>query len=352
VQAAHTIVSRDKGLSVFSVNEGANVQFKQFGATGLTVSRLCMGTGTFGKQTDEAQAHRMLDMAADAGVNFIDTADIYPPGAEVGGAEVITGRWLENRRGRFILGTKGGGRMGAAAWDAGNSRKHLLDAIDASLRRLKTDYVDLYQLHMDDPATPLDEVAHAMDTIVRSGKARYIGVSNFLAYRLARALGRQDALGLIRFVSTQPRYNLLFREIERELFPLAQEEGMAVTPFNPLAGGLLSGRYKHEDTPDKGRFSSELGGFGAMYHARYWHEHAFATVEKIQQIAAQRQTPMPTLSIAWVLANPAITSAILGASRLEHLTDTLVAADYALDSAVKAQLDEVSIGYRKGDAGK
>jgi aryl-alcohol dehydrogenase-like predicted oxidoreductase len=153
------------------------MQFKQFGRTGLTVSCLCIGTGTFGKQTDEAEAHRILDKAAEAGVNFIDTADLYPPGADVGGAEVITGRWLSNKRENFILGTKGGGRMGPAAWDAGNSRKHLLDAIDASLRRLKTDYVDLYQLHMDDPATPLDEVVEAMDTIVRYGKAQYIGVS-------------------------------------------------------------------------------------------------------------------------------------------------------------------------------
>ena len=328
------------------------MEFTKFGRTGLTVSRLCLGTGTFGKQTDEAEAHRMLDKVAEAGVNFIDTADIYPPGAEVGTSEIITGRWLSNKRGKFILATKGGGRMGPAAWDPGNSRKHLLDAIDASLRRLNTDYVDLYQLHMDDPATPLDEMAEAMDTIVRSGKARYIGVSNFLAYRLARALGLQDTLKLTRFVSAQPRYNLLFREVERELFPLAQEDGIAVIPYNPLAGGLLSGRYKHSDTPEKGRFSAELGGFGKLYQARYWHEREFETVGKVQEIAEQQKTPMATLSVAWVLANPAITSVILGASRLEQLTDTLAAADYKLDSAVKAKLDEVSIEYRRGDAGK
>lgn len=328
------------------------MQFKQFGRTGLTVSRLCLGTGTFGKQTDEAEAHRILDKAAEAGVNFIDAADIYPPGAEPGGAEVITGRWLSDKRGRFILGTKGGGRMGPAAWDAGNSRKHLLDAIDASLRRLKTDYVDVYQLHMDDPATPMDEVAEAVDTIVRSGKARYVGVSNWLAYRLAKALGRQDTLRLTRFVSTQPRYNLLFREVERELFPLAQEDGLAVIPFNPLAGGLLSGKYTHGDTPDKGRFSDELGGFGKMYYERYWHEREFETVGHVQQIAAQLETRLPTLCVAWVLANPAITSVILGASRLEHLADTLAAADYSLDSATKTQLDELTVEYRRGDAGK
>ena len=193
------------------------MQFTKCGQTGLTVSRMILGTGTFGKQTDEAEAHRMLDKAADAGVNFIDTADIYPPGAEVGTSEVITGRWLSKRRAAFILATKGGGKMGPAAWDAGSSRKHLLDAIDASLRRLNTDYVDLYQLHLDDPVTPIDEMAEAMDTIVHSGRARYIGVSNFLTYRLAKALGRQDTLKLTRFVSAQPRYNLLFREVEREL---------------------------------------------------------------------------------------------------------------------------------------
>jgi aryl-alcohol dehydrogenase-like predicted oxidoreductase len=328
------------------------MQFKPFGTTGLTVSRLALGTGTFGKQADEAEGHRILDRAAEAGVNVIDTADIYPPGAEVGGAEIIVGRWLKNKRGHFLLATKGGGKMGPAAWDAGNSRKHLLEAVDSSLRRLNTDYVDLYQLHMDDPATPLDELAEAMDTIVRSGKARYVGVSNFLAYRLARALGRQGALKLTRFVSTQPRYNLLFREVERELFPLAQEEGLAVIPFNPLAGGLLSGRYEHSDTPEKGRFSEELGQFGKLYQARYWHEREFETVAHVRKIAERLGRPMATLSVAWVLANPAVTSVILGASRLDQLTDTLAAADYSLDSAVKARLDEVSVEYRRGDAGK
>jgi aryl-alcohol dehydrogenase-like predicted oxidoreductase len=187
---------------------------------------------------------------------------------------------------------------------------------------------------------------------VRSGRARYIGVSNILAYRLAKALGRQDMLKLTRFVSAQPRYNLLFREVERELFPLVQEEGLAVIPFNPLAGGLLSGKYKHSDTPEKGRFSAELGGFGQAYHARYWHKREFETVARVQEIAKQHGTPITTLAVAWVLANPAITSVILGASRVEQLTDTLAAADFKLDSALKTRLDEVSIEFRRGDAGK
>jgi aryl-alcohol dehydrogenase-like predicted oxidoreductase len=332
-----------------------DMQFTQFGRTGLSVSRLCLGTGTFGHQTDEAEAIRILDTAAEAGVNFIDTADMYPGGAlphEVGNAEEITGRWLKDKRGKFILATKAGGSMGSSPWDKGASRKHLLDAIDASLRRLNTDYVDLYQIHMDDASTPLDETAEALDVIVRSGKARYIGVSNYLAYRLARAIGRQDTLRLTRFVSTQPRYNLLFREIERELLPLAQEEGLAVNPFNPLAGGLLTGRYTKADDPDKGRFSSEMGQFGAMYKARYWREREFDTVEHLLAIAKQTNEPLPKLGIAWVMSNPAITSVILGASRSEQLNDTLAAADYSLAPELKEKLDDLTVEYRRGDAGK
>jgi 1-deoxyxylulose-5-phosphate synthase len=327
--------------------------YTKFGRTGLSVSRLCLGTGTFGKQTDQAESFRLFDKAADAGVNFIDTANIYPGGAEPGEAgrsEEITGRWLQGKRDRFILGTKAGGPMGTAPWDQGSSRKHLFDAIDASLRRLNTDYVDLYQLHRDDAATPLDETIEALDAIVRSGKVRYIGVSNFLAYRLARAIGRQDTLRLTRFVSVQPRYNLLFRQIERELLPLSQEEQLAVIPFNPLAGGLLSGKYRHDETPDKGRFSAELGTFGALYHARYWNQRQFETIGNLQAIVTETGEPMTKLAVAWILANPAITSVILGASRAEQLTDTLAAADYRLDSELKAKLDDLTADYRQGDA--
>ena len=331
------------------------MHFTKFGRTGLSISRLCLGTGTFGKQTDEAESIRVFDKAADAGVNFIDTADVYPGGAdlpEVGRAEEITGLWLKGKRNRFILGTKAGGPMGSSPWDRGSSRKHLLDAIDASLRRLNTDYVDLFQLHMDDPATSLDETAEAFDAIVRSGKARYIGVSNFLAYRLARAIGRQDTLRLVRFVSVQPRYNLLFREIERELLPLAQEENLAVIPFNPLAGGLLSGKYQLDEKPEKGRFSAEVGQFGATYKARYWHQREFETIGKLREIAGEEGEALPKLAVAWILANPAITSVILGASRTEQLADTLAAADYNLPPELKTKLDDLSAEYRRGDAAR
>jgi aryl-alcohol dehydrogenase-like predicted oxidoreductase len=327
------------------------MEFTKFGRTGLTISRMCLGTGTFGKQTDAGDAYRILDKAAEAGVNYIDTADLYPPSGTLGSgsSEIITGRWLSGKRGQFILGTKAGGPMGRAPWDKGNSRKHLLDAIEGSLHRLNTDYVDLYSLHLDDFETPLDETVEAMDTIVHLGKVRYIGVSNFLAYRLARALGLQDTRRLARFVCVQPRYNLLFREVERELFRLTQEEMVAVTPYNPLAGGFLTGKYKHSVPPEKGRFSNEHGGVGKKYSGWYWDERKFATVGRIQEIADQQGVPITTLCTSWLLANPVVTSVVLGPSRFEHLADSLAAAEYKLDSALKAQLDDLSVEYRRGD---
>lgn len=331
------------------------MQYRQFGNTGLSVSRLCLGTMTFGLQTDAQVAHRIIDRAADAGVNFIDTADVYPLGAKldtVGRTEEVVGDWLKGKRDQFILATKASGVMGPASWNQGNSRKHLLDAVEASLKRLNTDYVDLYQLHLDDPLTPLDETLEALDIIVKHGKARYIGVSNFLAYRMARMLGRADTLRLARFVSIQPRYNLLFRQIERELLPLAREEGLAVMPYNPLAGGLLTGKHALDRTPSDGRFTATVGEAGKMYQQRYWHEREFQSIEQIKTAISDAGQNMTTTSVAWVLANPLITSAIIGASRPEQLDDTLAAADVTLDEGLKSRLDELSHEYRWGDAAR
>ncbi|MCG5072562.1 aldo/keto reductase [Paraburkholderia tagetis] len=331
------------------------MQYRRFGHTGLSVSRLCLGTMTFGLQTEEDASRLILDKAADAGINFIDTADVYPLGGgetHAGRTEEIVGRWLKGRRERFIVATKAVGKVGPSPWDQGASRKHLLDAIDASLRRLHTDYVDLYQLHSDDQNTPIDETLEALDTIVRAGKARYIGVSNFLAYRLARALGRADVLRCARFVSVQPRYNLLFRQIERELLPLAGEEGLAVIPYNPLAGGLLTGKYQQDSAPAEGRFTQSVGVAGKMYHDRYWHAREFETIETLRGIVGQAGHSLTTASIAWVLANPLVTSALIGASRPEQLDASIAAADLALDPALKTQLDEASAAYRLGDAAR
>jgi aryl-alcohol dehydrogenase-like predicted oxidoreductase len=328
----------------------------RLGRTGLTVTRLALGTMTFGLQTDETVSHQILDRATEGGINFLDTADVYPIGGTVettGRTEEIIGRWLRakgsSRRADFILATKAVGKVGTNSWDQGASRKHLLDAIDASLDRLQTDYVDLYQLHSDDTATPLDETLEALDLIVRSGRARYIGVSNFLAYRLARAIGRAELNRLTRLVSVQPRYSLLFREIERELLPLADEEGLGVIPYNPLAGGLLTGKYKAGAQPEANtRFT--LGTAGSRYQTRYWNDRSFATVTALHKLADEAGVPLATLAVAWVMANPLITAPLLGASRPEQLDATLAAAEYKLDADLKRRLDEVTAEYRMGDS--
>jgi aryl-alcohol dehydrogenase-like predicted oxidoreductase len=307
---------------------------------------------TFGLQIDEEAAISVLDKAADAGVTFLDTADAYPLGGGVdlaGATEEILGRWLKGRRHEFVVATKVFGRTGPQPWDAGNSRRHIMDAIDASLGRLGTDYIDLYQLHADDPETPIDESLQALDDLVRAGKVRYVGCSNFLAYRLARALGRSEALGLARFDSVQPRYNLLFREFERELFPLCLEEGIGVIPYNPLAGGMLSGKHARGQLPAEGtRFT--ISNAGAMYQERYWHHREFDAVEAFQEIAKTAGLKPATLAVAWVLTQPAVTAPILGASRPDQLDDTLAAIDVKLDDDLLHELDELTREFRRGDA--
>ncbi len=323
----------------------------RLGRTGLTVSRLCLGTMTFGLQCDEATSRAILDRAAAGGITFLDAADVYPVGGgfqTAGRTEEIVGRWLEGRRHEFIVATKCGGAMSERPWDRGTSRKHVLDAIDASLRRLRTDYVDLYQLHHPDPETPIDESLRALDDVVRAGKARYVGCSNFPAYQLARALGRSELLGVGRFDTVQPRYNLLFRQIERDLLPLCREEALAVIPYNPLAGGLLSGKHRRETGPTPGtRFT--LGNAAGRYQDRYWHEREFATVEALRPLAAEAGLSPAQLALAWTLAEPAITAPIVGASRPEQLDDAIAAVEKPLDAALKARLDELTVEYRWGD---
>lgn len=331
--------------------ENHPMQYKKLGNTGLTVSRLGIGTMTFGLQTEEATSHAILDRVLDAGVTFIDTADVYPIGGTletVGRTEEIIGRWLPGKRDQVILASKAVGKMGPQSWQQGASRKHLISAVEHSLRRLNTDYLDLYQLHSDDAETPIDETLEALDTLVRSGKVRYIGVSNFLAYRLALALGRSDTRHLTKFVSVQPRYSLLFREIERELLPLSAEQNIGVVVYNPLAGGLLSGKHQF-GTPTEGtRFT--LGSIAGRYQDRYWREREFATVEALKDLAAEYQTDLVTASIAWVLVNPTVTTALIGASRPQQLEQTLAASELQLDPTFKARLDELTHEYRFGDA--
>ncbi|MEZ5297374.1 MAG: aldo/keto reductase [Ilumatobacteraceae bacterium] len=324
----------------------------RFGRTGLRVSRLCLGTMTFGFQCDDEASFAIMDAAYDAGISFWDTADAYPlggPTETIGRTEELIGRWLERHGSRddIVLATKCFFRTGPNVWDQGNSRKNLMRAIDASLRRLGTDYVDLYQIHFFDRSTPIDETLQAMDDLVRSGKVRYVGCSNTMADQLARSIGRSEVLNVSRFESVQPRYNLLFRENERELFPLCAEEDVAVIPYNPLAGGLLTGKHKAGSPTEGTRFT--LGGAGAMYSERYWQDQMFTSVEDIRAVAEDAGVPMTTLAIQWVLANPVITAPIIGASRPEQLAASIAAADTPLADDVKARLDELTALYRQGD---
>ncbi len=307
---------------------------------------------TFGLQCDEATSVAILDRAAEGGIDFIDTSDVYPLGGDLttqGRTEDILGRWLAGKRDRFVVATKCFGRTGPAPFDLGNSRKHIFDAVEGSLRRLQTDYIDLYQLHGFDPETPIEETLGALDDLVRQGKVRYIGCSNFLTYQLVRAIGRSQTLGLARFDSVQPRYNLLFRQIEREMLPFCAEEGVGVISYNPIAGGLLSGKYDRQaPPPDGSRFT--LGHAGPMYQNRYWHDQEFDTVEQLISLAKEVGVSLVTLSVAWVLANRAITAPIIGASRPDQLDSSLEAAQFALDDELKGRLDEITHGYRMGDA--
>jgi len=208
--------------------------------------------------------------------------------------------------------------------------------------------VDLYQIHHPDAATPMDETLRALDDVVRAGKARYLGCSNYQAYQVARAIGRSETLALARFDSIQPRYNLLFRQIEREILPMSREEGVGVIPYNPLAGGLLSGKHRRDAGPTAGtRFT--LGTAARRYQERYWREREFATVEALRPLAAEAGMSMVQLAVAWVLAHPAITAPIVGASRAEQLDDVLAAADKELPGDLKTRLDELTLEYRFGD---
>jgi aryl-alcohol dehydrogenase (NADP+) len=322
----------------------------RLGRTGLQVTRLCLGTMTFGLQCDEPTSRAILDAAFEGGISFIDTADAYPLGGELdtrGRTEEIIGRWLAGRRDDVVLATKCVVPTGPNPWNRGASRRHILDAVDASLRRLGTDFIDVYQLHMDDPQTPLDETVAALDHLVQVGKVRYVGCSNFKAYRLARAIGRAEVRGLTRMDSVQPRYNLLFREVERELFPLCAEEEIGVITYNPLAGGLLTGKHRREAVPE-GRFT--LGTAGPMYQQRYWHDREFDTIEALRPIAAEAGRSLTTLAVQWVLANPTVTSAIIGASRPEQLADSLAAAAAPIEPELNARLDELTAVFRQGDS--
>ena len=318
---------------------------RPLGRTGIRVPSLCLGTMTFGVQADEPTAFAILDRAFEAGVDFFDTADVYPLGGGVptaGRTEEIIGHWLRERRlhHRVFLATKCRGKVGDGTNDVGLSRFHIQRAVEASLRRLGTDVIDLYQTHFFDPFTPIDETLRALDDLVRAGKVRYLGCSNYPLYRLAEAASTARALGLTRYETLQPRYNLLYREIETELLPYARQESLGVIVYNPIAGGLLSGNYRAGERPREGtRFT--IRGAGEMYQHRYWDQTQLAAVEELAKESESRGLALAAVAVAWVLTQPGITSAIIGASRPDQLDATLAGAELQLDPELAKLCDAV-----------
>lgn len=318
------------------------MEYRRLGHTGLKVSAVCLGTMQFGWSTGEADAHVIMSEAVALGCNFLDTADIYSrwvEGNPGGVSEQIIGGWLASgavARDRVIIATKVRGKMGDGPNDQGLSRLHILDSVRNSLRRLQTDYIDLYQVHFPDEETPLDETLRALDDLVRMGLVRYIGCSNYPAWLLAKSLWVSDVHNLARFDSLQPHYNLVHRaEFERELQPLCLDQGIGVIPYSPLAGGFLTGKYRRDSALPG---SDRAGGI----RERYMNERGFAAVDKLEEIGRAHEATVAQTAIAWVLANPAVSSAIIGANSLEQLRDTVNGAEVKLSATEKEALDRVT----------
>lgn len=318
------------------------MEYRKLGCTGLKVSELCMGTMQFGWTTDEDVAHRILSTAYEAGINFIDTADVYSRWAEGnpgGVAEQILGRWIKASkipRDKLIIATKVRGRMGDAPNDEGLSRVHIMNAVEASLRRLNTDYIDLYQTHSFDENTPIEETLSVMDDLVHMGKVRYIGCSNYPAWRLTEALWTSKYHGYRRYDSLQPHYNMAHRdEFERELAHVCREYKLGVIPYSPLAGGFLTGKYQSESNlPESNRARGVQN--------RYFNEAGWRVLDAVRKISNEIGKSISQVSLSWLLSNELITSPIIGPRSLEQLEDNLEAVGVRLPSEVKKQLDDAS----------
>ena len=320
------------------------MEYRQLGASGLKVSSIALGTMTFGGrgnfaavgQTEVDEARRMLDLALDAGVNLVDTADVYSEGR----SEEIVGELIANRRDRVVLATKARFAMGSGPNDAGLSRGYLIRACEASLRRLRTDYIDLYQVHERDGVTPTEETLDALDTLVHQGKVRYVGCSNHAAWHLMKALSISERRGLERYVSQQIYYSLLDREAEYELVPLSIDQGLGILVWSPLAGGLLSGKYRRDQPTPQG-----------VRHAidSPWREppvydeaHAFDVIEELVAVAGEMGKSPAQVALAYLLAKPGVTSVIVGARNEAQLSDNLAAAEVELSAELRARLDQIS----------
>jgi len=342
------------------------MEYRKMGRTGLKVSAFCLGTMTFGRQVEEKESIRIIDAAIDAGVNFIDTADMYVNGV----TEEIVAKAIKGKRDALVIASKGGHIRGLGEkygelkdygpidlarprsfhpWpsgddighnDMGLSRKHIMQAVEGSLRRLNTDYLDLYYAHMPDYSTPLEETLRAMDDLVRQGKVRYLGCSNFRAYQLCKALWISDKLNLSRWDCIQPPFNLLARDVEYELLPLCGEEGVGVCVFSPIAAGFLTGKYTKGKDPIEGtRFG--LAHLGYKYNQPYWSDVNFEAVDTLKQIAEDHGKKLSEFALAWVLSNPTITSVVCGATSVEQLQQNMEATELKISQAERDACDAV-----------
>ena len=316
------------------------IEYRRLGRTGLKVSPLCLGSMNFGWTADEKTSFAVMDAFAEAGGNFIDTADIYSrwvDGNNGGVSEEVIGRWLRARgnRSQMIIATKVRGQMGPGPNDQGLSRRHIFDACDASLRRLQSDTIDLYQTHFFDAETPIDETLEALDRLVQQGKVRYIGCSNHPAWRLMRALWTSDKYGLARYDSIQPHYNLVHRaEFEQELAEVCQAYGIGIIPYSPLAGGFLTGKYSREGDTDSVRAEG--------VRDRYFNDAGWKVLDAVRAVAGELDTTPLAVSLAWLLAKPGMTAPIIGANTVEQLQGSLAVLDVDLTAEQMETLNDAS----------
>ncbi len=309
------------------------MRYGKLGASGLDVSRLCLGTMYMGEQTDEPESIRIINAALEGGVNFFDTAEVYTAGR----SEEIVGKALASRRREVVIATKVRARPGAPLWKTDLSRRHIMEAVEGSLRRLGTDYIDLYQVHRWDPWAPLEETLRALDDLVRQGKVRYLGCSNFAAWQLCKALWLSDRYSLARFVTVQPLYNVMLRYQEIEVVPLCRDQGIGVIPYNPLAGGFLTGKYQRgQPAPQGTRFQRR-----PFYIERYSNDANFDRLDQVRALAAKRGLSLVDIAIAWLLHRPVVSSAIVGASSAQQVHASLHAADITLSEDEFAALNEL-----------
>src|SRR5712691_2850837 len=324
---------------------GLRMRKRLLGRTGVLVSEFALGTMTFGQEADEPAANALLDHYVQRGGNLIDTADVYPPVGPRGTSEEIIGRWLGRRRAirnSIILATKCRGRMDESGNSEGLSRRWIIQACESSLRRLGTDHIDLYQAHQWDPATPIDETLAAFEMLVRSGKVRYIGVSNFTGWQLERTVMTARHLGISAPVSLQPQYNMLAREIEWELVPVCIEEGLGILPWGPLGQGWLSGKYTRETAPTGATRLGEDPNRGIEAYDRRNIERTWRIVDALHAVASELGVPPARVALRWLADRPGVTAPLLGARAVEQLRDNLLAADISLDDGQRVRLDAVS----------